>query len=72
MTHISIDTYNKIKEKYGNISSWALWKNPVDIRSKLDMEDVSFFENPSQETLQSLNPNIILVGLDQRTFQTGT
>jgi len=64
MAHISIDTYNKIKEKYGNISSWALWKNPVDIRSKLDMEDISFFENPSQETLQSLNPNIILVGLN--------
>ena len=64
MAHISIDTYTKIKEKYGSISSWALWKNPVDIRSKLGMEDISFFENPSQETLQSLNPNIILVGLN--------
>jgi hypothetical protein len=64
MAHISIDTYTKIKEKYGTISSWALWKKPIDSRSKLGMEDISFFENPSQETLQSLNPNIILVGLN--------
>ena len=64
MTKLTIDTYNKIKEKYGNISSWALWTEPVDIRSKLGMEDISFFENPSHKTLDLLNPNIILVGLN--------
>ena len=64
MSILTIDTYNKIKEKYGNISSWALWTEPVDIRSKLSMEDILFFENPSHKTLELLNPNIILVGLN--------
>ena len=64
MTTITIDTYNKIKEKYGNISSWALWTEHTDNRSKTGMGDISFFENPSQTTLQLLNPNIILVGLN--------
>ena len=64
MTKLNIDTYNKIKEKYGNISSWAIWAEPLDIRSKVGMEDISFFENPSDKTLDLLNPNIILVGLN--------
>jgi hypothetical protein len=70
---LTIDTYNKIKERYGDVSSWALWTEPVDIRSKLSMEDILFFENPSHKTLELLNPNIILVGLNisekiNRTF----
>ncbi len=64
MTILTIDTYNKIKGKYGNVSSWALWTEPVDIRSKLSMEDILLFENPSHKTLELLNPNIILVGLN--------
>jgi hypothetical protein len=64
MAVLTIDTYNKIKETYGDVSSWALWTEPVDIRSKSGMGDVSFFENPSPETLVSLNPNIVLVGLN--------
>jgi len=64
MTKLNIHTYNKIKEKYGNISSWALWAEPADIRSKLGMEDISFFETPSDNTLNLLNPNIVLVGLN--------
>lgn len=64
MTKITIDTYNKIKEKYGNISSWAVWTEQADARSKLGMGDISFFENPSETTLELLNPNIIFVGLN--------
>jgi hypothetical protein len=64
MTLITIETYNKIKEQYGHISSWALWVEHVNIRSKMDMDDISFFENPSQTTLNLLNPNIVLVGLN--------
>lgn len=63
MAKITIETYNKIKEKYGNTSSWALWTKD-DNRSKSGMEDISFFENPSETTLNLLNPNIILVGLN--------
>jgi len=64
MTILTINAYNKIKEKYGNVSSWALWTEPLDIRSKLSMDDILFFENPSDKTLDLLNPNIILVGLN--------
>jgi len=64
MAKLTIDNFNKIKEKYGNISSWAVWAEPTDIRSKSAMEDISFFENPSQKTLDLLNPDIILVGLN--------
>jgi hypothetical protein len=64
MTILTINVYNKIKEKYGNVSSWALWTEPLDIRSKLSMDDILFFENPSDKTLDLLNPNIILVGLN--------
>jgi hypothetical protein len=62
---VTIDKYDKIKENYGDVSSWALWtERAVNTKSKSGMEDVSFFENPSRETLDSLNPNIILVGLN--------
>ena len=64
MSKLTIDTYNKIKEKYGSISSWALWTEPADAKSKIGMGDLSFFENPSQLTLDVLNPNIVLVGLN--------
>jgi hypothetical protein len=64
MSKITIESYNKIKEKYGNISSWAVWTEQVNIRSKLGMDDISFFQNPTQITLNVLNPNIILVGLN--------
>jgi len=64
MTKITIDTYNKIKEKYGNISSWALWTEHTDNKSKSGMGDITFFENPSHITLDLLNPNIVLVGLN--------
>jgi hypothetical protein len=73
MSKLSIDTYNKIREKYGSLSSWAVWNEPEDIKTKVGMDDISFFENPSDKTLASLNPNIILVGLNisekiERTF----
>jgi hypothetical protein len=64
MSKITIQTYNKIKEKYGNISSWALWSEQSNMKSKLGMGDISFFETPTEITLNLLNPNIILVGLN--------
>jgi hypothetical protein len=64
MAKITFESYNKIREKYGNISSWAIWSEHSNIKSKLGMEDISFFENPTQMTLDRLNPNIILVGLN--------
>ena len=64
MSKITIESYNKIRDKYGNISSWAVWTEHVNTRSKIGMDDISFFENPTQITLNLFNPNIILVGLN--------
>jgi len=63
MSKITIESYNKIKEKYGNISSWAIWSEE-NIKSKSGMDDILFFENPTPMILNILNPNIILVGLN--------
>ena len=55
--------YEKIKAKYGSMSSWAIWSEQGE-NIKSNMGDISFFENPTITTLKSLNPNIILVGLN--------
>lgn len=45
------------------MSSWAVWSKQNG-KNKSGMEDISFFNNPSKKTLDTLNPNIILVGLN--------
>ena len=60
---ISNERYDYIKEKYGHMSSWAIWSKQNG-KTKSGMEDISFFYNPSKKTLETLNPNIILVGLN--------
>lgn len=52
--------YEKIKTKYGSMSSWAIWSEQGE-NIKSNMGNISFFENPTITTLKSLNPNIILV-----------
>ena len=61
--YISLDEYEKIKLKYGSMSSWAIWSEQGE-KIKSNMGDISFFENPTIKTLKTLNPNIILVGLN--------
>ena len=60
---MSHEKYEYIKDKYGHMSSWAIW-SPQGVKSKSGMDDTSFFYNPSQTLLNTLNPNIILVGLN--------
>jgi hypothetical protein len=60
---ISRENYEYIKDKYGHMSSWAIWSKQNG-KSKSGMDDISFFYNPSQIILNTLNPNIILVGLN--------
>jgi hypothetical protein len=60
---MDIVKYETIKTKYGSMSSWAIWKNQ-EKNTKSGMGDISLFHNPSDTTLQTLNPNIILVGLN--------
>jgi hypothetical protein len=51
---VSPEKYEFIEEKYGNVASWAVWKDGV---GKSNME----FEKPD---LSILNPNVVLVGLN--------
>jgi hypothetical protein len=60
---MNLTEYEKIKKKYGSMSSWAIWSEQGE-NIKSNMEDISFFENPTTTTLNTLNPNIILVGLN--------
>lgn len=60
---MSHEKYEYIKDKYGHMSSWAIWSHQ-GVKSKSGMDDTSFFYNPSQTLLNTLNPNIILVGLN--------
>lgn len=47
------------------MSSWAIWSNKdKDKGEKSNIGDISFFENPSDELLNKIIPNIILVGLN--------
>ena len=63
MNTITAEKYDLIKQKYGNMSSWAIYANKKD-KEKSGVGDTSFFENPTKELLSSLNPNIVLVGLN--------
>lgn len=70
---MNLETYNIIKEKYGNISSWAIWEIYNDNRNKNKIDNIDFFINPTPSFLNILNPNIVLVGLNisekiERTF----
>jgi len=60
---LSLEKYEYIKNKYGHMSSWAIWSKQNG-KPKSGMDDISFFYNPSQAILNTLNPNIILVGLN--------
>jgi len=61
---ITREKFQFIKKKYGQVASWAIWaeqgKTP-----KSNMNDMSVFDLKSnKELLNTLNPNIILVGLN--------
>jgi hypothetical protein len=58
---IDKDKFEFIKQKYGYLSSWAIWADE-DEKPKSNVGDLSVFEKENVCTL--LNPNIILVGLN--------
>jgi hypothetical protein len=58
---ISIEKFEKIKEKYGFVASWAIWAE-VEDTPKSKVSDLTIFCN--KEILKLLNPQVILVGLN--------
>ena len=62
---VTLERFKKITKKYGNMSSWAVWKRIEEHQKPKDgMGDISFFKNPSKKLLETLNPNIVLVSLN--------
>lgn len=65
MSDITLDHYERIKRKYGHMSSWAIYADKKDRdKEKSGVGDISFFETPDSELLGALNPNVVFVGLN--------
>jgi hypothetical protein len=62
---ITREQFEKIREKLGEHTSWALW-TPQGVKAKSNVGDLSIFndEDKIPKTLNKLNPNIILAGLN--------
>ncbi len=66
---INRQRFDAVRKKYGHYASWAVWgwegKQPKD-----RMGDISFFDDPNDEFLATLDPETILVGLNiSRTIE---
>jgi hypothetical protein len=61
---ISIELFEKIKIKYGDVASWAVWDD-AGIKPKSNMGNMNIFdlhENP--DLLEILRNNVVMVGLN--------
>lgn len=64
MNEITPEHYDQIKQKYGHMSSWAIYGDKKEEKEKSGVDDISFFETPTTSLLSILNPNIVFVGLN--------
>lgn len=55
------ENYELLKEKYGEMSSWAIWKQPTST-AKSNTGDLSVFNDDA--LWEKLNPNYVFVGLN--------
>lgn len=60
---ISKQRFETVREQYGHYASWAVWGSDGK-RPKDGMGDISFFDDPSDEFLATLDPMTILVALN--------
>jgi hypothetical protein len=61
---ISIELFEKIKKKYGDVASWAIWDD-AGIKPKSNMGNMDVFDlqkNPL--LLEALKTNVVMVGLN--------
>lgn len=60
---ISRQRFEAVRQQYGHYASWAVW-GPEGERPKDGMGNVSFFDDPSDELLEMLDPTTVLVALN--------
>ena len=67
---ITKEDFIEIADKYGEFASWAVWANQ-GIKPKSNIGDMSIFDlNENPNLLETLNPNVIMVGLNfSRTIE---
>ena len=58
---ISMDNYRELEKRYGDVSSWAIWKRPGDT-PKSFTDDMSVFDSP--DLLKTINTGYVFVGLN--------
>ena len=60
---LTVNDYEQIKLKYGQMSSFAIWSEANKNQIKSNMDDISFFDK-SNEIINIINTKIVLVGLN--------
>jgi len=56
--------YLEIVSKYGDFASWAIW-GEIGLRPKSNMDNMNVFDlDKNPKLLETLNPNVIMVGLN--------
>lgn len=58
---IDLNTYNIMKEKYGEVASWAIWR-PAGATPKSNTNDMSWVNDV--DLLEKINTGFIFVGLN--------
>lgn len=69
---MNLDTFNNIKNKYGECGSWAIWGNEKNT-PKSNIGDLSVLDpNLNKELLTQLKPEYVFVGLNFSTIENVT
>ncbi|WP_295723708.1 hypothetical protein [uncultured Methanobrevibacter sp.] len=58
---IDLERYNNLKEKYGHVSSWTIWREPGE-SAKSNTDDMSIFEDDN--ICNKLNDKYVFVALN--------
>ena len=61
MNPMTLEKFLRIKNKYGNHASWAIWADETDA-PKSRMDEISFFDDPA--IIKSLNNSLYKFLLD--------
>ena len=59
---INQNIYNELKKRYGKVSSWTIWSQPIDNRPKSNMGSLDVFDDP--DLMNKLNTRFVFVGLN--------
>lgn len=59
---ITSKQFDKLKEEYGEVSSWTIWNEPEEGKPKSNIDDLTVFDDKG--VLKKLNSKYVFVGLN--------